>query len=73
MSIRHKKPPDELESMSLSQKILRISLYKMYSKIHISCSHLQMELNCDKTPSVSLVMHTEFVSTIRDCRASTKN
>jgi hypothetical protein len=48
--------------MPLSKGILIISFYKMCSKIYINCSHLQMELNCGKTPDVSLVMHTEFVS-----------
>jgi hypothetical protein len=36
--------------------------YQMCSKIHTSYSHLQMELNYGKTPTVSLVMHTEFIN-----------
>jgi hypothetical protein len=59
--------------MPLSQGILRISLCKMYSKIHISCSHLQMELNCGKTPNVSSVMHIDFVSMMQGCRAGIEN
>jgi hypothetical protein len=59
--------------MPLSQEILKISFYKMCSKIHISYSHLQMELNYGKTPNVSSVMHTEFVSMMRGCRAGIAN
>jgi hypothetical protein len=32
-----------------------------------------MELNCGKTLSVSSVMNTEFVSTMRGCRVGAKN
>jgi hypothetical protein len=59
--------------MSLSQRYTHNKFCKMYSKICTSCSHLQMELNCGKTPSVSSVMNTEFVSMMRDCRVGTKN
>jgi hypothetical protein len=50
--------------MPLSQGILRISFYKMCSKIHINYSHLQMELNCGKTVDVSSGMHIELVTTM---------
>jgi hypothetical protein len=73
MYIRLKSPRDELESMSLNQGMLRICFCKMCSKIHISCSHLQMELNCGKTSNVSSVTHTEFISTMRGCRADIEN
>jgi hypothetical protein len=46
---------------------------RLCSKIRTSCSHLQMELNCGKTLSVSSVMNPEFVSMMRDCRVGTKN
>jgi hypothetical protein len=59
--------------MSLSQEILRISFAGCVAKSTSDCSHLQMELNCGKTPSVSSVMNTEFVSTMRGCRVGAKN
>jgi hypothetical protein len=45
----------------------------MCNKIHTNCSHLQMELNYGKTLSVSSVMNTEFVSTMRGYRVGAKN
>jgi hypothetical protein len=57
-----------IESRGTQNKICKIC-----SRIHISCSHLQMELNYCKTPIVSSAMHTKFVSTKRGCRAGIKN
>jgi hypothetical protein len=57
-----------LESRDTQNKIC-----KMCSKIHISCLHLQMKLNCGKTLIVSSVMHTEFVSMMRGYRAGIEN
>jgi hypothetical protein len=56
-----------LESSDTQNKFCR-----MCSKIHTSCSHLQMELNCSKTPSMLSVMNTEFVSMMRGCQVGTK-